>query len=94
MGLLSVRSGGIREHLLRLVGVLLVLSLTIWGFWANSQRQLELSAADAVVPLPPSRPFVHDSSPFLLASNKPLCPCASAPTCMCVILLTCAVITL
>lgn len=41
MGLLSVRSGGIREHLLRLVGVLLVFSLTIWGFWANSQRQAE-----------------------------------------------------
>jgi len=41
MGLLSVRSGGIREHLLRLAGVLLVFSLTIWGFWANSQRQAE-----------------------------------------------------
>lgn len=41
MGLLSVRAKGPLEHLLRLLGVLLVVSLTLWGFWANSQRQAE-----------------------------------------------------
>jgi hypothetical protein len=39
MALFSVRAQGPLEHILRAVGLLLVISLTVWGFWANSQRQ-------------------------------------------------------
>ena len=41
MAILSVRSSSAIEHLARVLGVLLVLVLTVWAFWANSKRHTE-----------------------------------------------------
>jgi hypothetical protein len=41
MAIFSVRSNGLLEHLLRLAGLLAVVSLVVVGFWKNSERNIE-----------------------------------------------------
>jgi hypothetical protein len=41
MAFFSVRGNGLLEALLRFVGLVLVVGLCGWGFWANSQRQMD-----------------------------------------------------
>jgi hypothetical protein len=41
MALFSVRAQGPLEHIVRALALMLVVGLTIWGFWANSQRHSE-----------------------------------------------------
>lgn len=41
MALLSLRAQGPLEALLRLLGLMLVIGLAVWGFWLNGKRNVE-----------------------------------------------------
>ncbi|MBI5520882.1 MAG: hypothetical protein HY916_12600 [Desulfovibrio sp.] len=47
MAALSIRAKGPLEALARMAGLMLVVGLTVWGFWKNSERNMERINASA-----------------------------------------------